>query len=413
MGSKKNIFFLISLFYVIYVTFPLFSYLIPFPEWFINLSTFFLILILYPKAYANKAVLWFTIYAVILAFFVLGGKPLTIGIGTVTDSKKIFIEYAFLLPSLSIFSTLYYLNDYRLYRKIAIVCLLSIVISFLIIIPQILSNNNILRTNYSSYLNGGNRLPSIPNYLLMHAYVLLVSPILYGIRVFSGRNKWILLALLLIVVFVVINTYVTTSIIITFAMIAMIVVYKDKRRIRNSILMSLILITVLFLHMSGAFVQIFDYLIDFFEGTAVQPKIEGFKYIYLFGDIENSGGHITGRMSRHDLSWDAFFENILIGGRSPVGGHSSLIDRLGGMGLVTFIPFIMIIVAHVRLMLRVIVNSQQRLHYYLGLGAALLILYQKGLFGQEGWFFLMILLPGLLISFRNSSMGDNLTQDIK
>ena len=60
-----------------------------------------------------------------------------------------------------------------------------------------------------------------------------------------------------------------------------------------------------------------------------------------------------------------------------------------------------------------ITNKEQRLFYYLGLGVAFMILYQKGLFGQEGWLFMMVLLPGLLISFRNSSMGDNLTQDIK
>lgn len=48
-----------------------------------------------------------------------------------------------------------------------------------------------------------------------------------------------------------------------------------------------------------------------------------------------------------------------------------------------------------------ITNSKQRLFYYLGLGAAFMILYQKGLFGQEGWLFLMILMPGLIITFRN------------
>lgn len=407
MGSKKNIFFLISLFYVLYVTFPLFSYLILLPEWLINLSTFFLIFILFPKAFANKAILWFTIYAFILAFFVLGGKPLTVGIGTVEDTKKLFIEYAFLLPSLSIFSTLYYLNDLELYKKISIVGILSVVFSYLIIIPQIFANNTILRDAYLLYVNDAIKTLGIPNYLLMHAYVLLVPPILYGIKIFTGRSKWMLLSLLATVVFVILNTYVTTSLIITITIIAFVLIYKVQKKTRNIILLFFTLFTILFLHISGAFIQMFDFLIDFFEGTAVQPKIEGFKLIYLFGDIENSGGHITGRIIRHDMSWDAFYENILIGGRSPVGGHSNLLDRLGGMGLVAFIPFIMMIISHIKIILRVIKNSEQRLFYYLGLGAAFMILYQKGLFGQEGWLFLMVLLPGLLITFKNTGTRDN------
>ena len=144
----------------------------------------------------------------------------------------------------------------------------------------------------------------------------------------------------------------------------------------------------------------FDFLLRFFDGTAVEPKIEGFKYIYLGGDIESSGGHITGRMSYHDMSWLAFSENFLIGGSSPVGGHSQIIDRLGGMGIIPFIPFIMILVSMIKMNLRIIRDMEQRMYYFIGLAAAFVLLYQKGLFGQEGWLFTMILMPGLIISFR-------------
>jgi len=71
------------------------------------------------------------------------------------------------------------------------------------------------------------------------------------------------------------------------------------------------------------------------------------------------------------------------------------------MGLVAFIPFIMMIFAQIKMVLKLITNSEQRLFYYLGLGVAFAILYQKGLFGQEGWLFMMVLLPGLLITMQN------------
>lgn len=409
MPLKKRIFLFVSSFYIIFVTFPLFSYLIPIPEWVVNLSVFLFLLLLYPKAYANRAFYWFLIYAVVLVFFVLGGKPLTIGIGTVEDSKKIFIEYAFLLPSLSILSILYYLRDYGLIKKISLVGFYSIVSSFVIVIPQILSNNYILRNAFMLYVSEGTITPGIPNYLIMHAYILLVPPLLYGIKINNGWNKMFLLGVFVMLLFVIISTYVTTSLILTLFIVVFSIVYKDKKRVRNFSLMFFSFFVVLILHMTGVFVQFFDLLIDFFEGTAVQPKIEGFKYIYMFGDIEQSGGHITGRMNLHDMSWKAFLENILIGGRSSVGGHSSLIDRLGGMGLVAFIPFIMMIISQIKIMLGIITNSEQRLFYYLGLGAAFAILYQKGLFGQEGWLFMMVLLPGLIITFGNKHIKLNPT----
>lgn len=413
MSLKKRIFIFVSSFYIIFVTFPLFGHLIPIPIWIVNLFVFLSLFLIYPNAYLNKTFFWFFIYAIVLFLFVLFNKPLTIGIGTVTDSKKIIIEYAFLLPTLSIFSILHYLRDSELIRKISFVGVFSIFASFLFIIPQIFSDSLILRNAYNLYATDAMITPGIPNYLIMHAYTLIVSPIIYGIKISPPPRKWILFFSLIILLYVILNTYVTTSLMLVLAILVISIVYSDNNRIRSFLIAFLSIFLLLILHLSGIFVQLFDFLIDFFEGTAVQPKIEAFKYIYLFGDIEQSGGHITGRMNLHDMSWKAFSENFLIGGTSPVGGHSQLIDRLGGMGLVAFIPFIMMIFAQIKMVLKLITNSEQRLFYYLGLGVAFAILYQKGLFGQEGWFFLMILLPGLLISFRNSSMGDNLTQDIK
>ena len=101
------------------------------------------------------------------------------------------------------------------------------------------------------------------------------------------------------------------------------------------------------------------------------------------------------------MSWLAFSENFLIGGTSPVGGHSQIIDRLGGMGNIPFIPFVMIIVSFIRMTLRIIRDKEQLIFYYLGLFSVFMLLYQKGLFGQEGWLFLTILMPGLIITFRN------------
>lgn len=401
MFKKKNIFLVVSLLYILYTVFPIIPDVTGIEVWLVNLSTFVILLALYPRAFANPVMYWFMAYAAILAVYVIVGKPLTIGIGSVQDSKKVIIEYAFMLPSFSIFSILYYLKDYKIYKFIAGGGLMFVLLSFLYLVPMVWVNNEIMRDTLNLKAEYGIDTPGVPEYTLMHAYILPIPALLYGIKVLEGRKKWLLFAVFVIFLYIILYSYVTTSIIITLGTIIFALLYDTNNKPKSFLFIFLTGFAVYMLHSAGVFIQLFDFLLRFFDGTAVEPKIEGFKYIYLGGDIESSGGHITGRMSYHDMSWLAFSENFLIGGTSPVGGHSQIIDRLGGMGIIPFIPFVMIIVSFIRMTLCIIRDKEQLIFYYLGLFSVFMLLYQKGLFGQEGWLFLMVLMPGLIITFRD------------
>lgn len=413
MFKKKNIFLVVSLLYILYTVFPIIPDVTGIEVWLVNLSTFVILLALYPRAFANPVMYWFLAYATILATYILFGKPLTVGIGLVQDSKKVIIECAFILPSISIYSILFYLRDNKIFKIISVSSILFLITSFVYLVPFILGKNTILRDAHHLQLYEHINTLGMPDYTLMHAYIIAIPALLYGIKVLNGMQKWVLITILSLFVFVILHTYVTTSLIITFGTIVFALLYDTKNKPRSLLIIFLAAFMLYFLHTLGAFVQLFNFLIRFFEGTAVEPKIEGFKYIYLGGDIESSGGHITGRMSYHDMSWLAFSENFLIGGTSPVGGHSQIIDRLGGMGIIPFIPFIMIIISLIKMTLRIIRDKEQLIFYYLGLFSVFVLLYQKGLFGQEGWLFLMVLLPGLLVTFKNISIGNHLIQENK
>lgn len=401
MPLKKKIFLIVSLLYILYTVVPIIPDVTRIEVWLVNLLTFVILLALYPRAFANPVMYWFMAYAAILAVYVIVGKPLTIGIGSVQDSKKVIIEYAFMLPSFSIFSILYYLKDYKLYKFIAGGGLVFVLLSFLYLVPMVWVNNEIMRDTLNLKAEYGIDTPGVPEYTLMHAYILPIPALLYGIKVLEGRKKWLLFAVFVIFLYIILYSYVTTSIIIALGTIIFALLYDTNNKPKSFLFIFLTGFAVYMLHSAGVFIQLFDFLLRFFDGTAVEPKIEGFKYIYLGGDIESSGGHITGRMSYHDMSWLAFSENFLIGGTSPVGGHSQIIDRLGGMGIIAFIPFVMIIISLIKMTLRIIRDKEQLIFYYLGLFSVFMLLYQKGLFGQEGWLFLMVLMPGLIITFRD------------
>lgn len=413
MFKKKNIFLVVSLLYILYTVFPIIPDVTGIEVWLVNLSTFVILLALYPRAFANPVMYWFLAYATILATYILFGKPLTVGIGLVQDSKKVIIECAFILPSISIYSILFYLRDNKIFKIISVSSILFLITSFVYLVPFILGKNTILRDAHHLQLYEHINTLGMPDYTLMHAYIIAIPALLYGIKVLNGMQKWVLITILSLFVFVILHTYVTTSLIITFGTIVFALLYDTKNKPRSLLIIFLAAFMLYFLHTLGAFVQLFNFLIRFFEGTSVEPKIESFKYIYMYGDVENAGGHITGRLNYHNMSWKAFAENFLTGGTSPVGGHSQLIDRLGGMGIICFIPFVMIFVTIIKRSLRIIKDKEQRVFYFLGLFSVFMLLYQKGLFGQEGWLFLMVLLPGLLVTFKNISIGNHLIQENK
>ena len=115
-----------------------------------------------------------------------------------------------------------------------------------------------------------------------------------------------------------------------------------------------------------------------------------------------TGDSLTGRQDYHGMSINSFFSNPLFGG-GMVGGHSSLLDRLGGMGLVAGLPFIMIFVSFFKRMIRVYKTTMAKEFFVVGYIVAFVYLINKGNWGGESWLLLMVLLPfGLLVAENNA-----------
>jgi len=232
MLLKKKIFLIVSLLYIIHVVVPIVPDVLNIPVWIVSLGTFVILLILYPRAFLNNSVKWFIGYTLILGFYLLIEKPLTIGIGSVADTQKLIIEMAFILPGLSIFSILFYLRDGTLFKYMSIAALVSLVISFIYLTPLILSDSNVLRNAASAdHLNF--KIPGIPNYALMHSYIIIFPAILYGIKILKGRQKLLMLGIAGLFVFIIINTYITTSLLISFAVVVFALLYDVKRRLKS------------------------------------------------------------------------------------------------------------------------------------------------------------------------------------
>lgn len=398
MAIKKKVFIITALIYILYLVFPLFADIFNIPVWLPSMATFVIVLWLYPNAFANKTFYWFLAYAFVLTLYVFIGKPLTIGIGTVADSKKIFIEFAFILPAIAIFSVLSFLNDIEVTKRLIKWSIIILFSSFVVTVPLMLSYNSIREAwqEQDQTLS----IPGLPGYSLMHAYTLFLPALCYAAKINQGPKKVLAIIGVLILCFVIYDTFVTTSLIIMIAIVGLSLVYSKKT---SSSFVKIVIITALvvyILYLMGFFLSLIDWMMPAFEETPVERKLVDFKNSMLIGKTKD--GDIAVRQNLHSVSWESFFQNPIFG-KSNVGGHSSLIDRFGGMGVVAGAPFVMIIVSFIQRMLKVFSSKATITFFWLGIVAGFIYLYEKGNWGGEAWLMYMVLMPFGILTFEKKN----------
>ena len=401
MTIKRRIFLITALFYIVYLVFPLFADTFNIPVWLPSIAVVAIVVYLYPKAFANKTFYWFLAYAVVLGLYVVVGKPLTIGIGKVSDSKKIFIEFAYILPVISIFSVICYLDDIEVTRRLVKWSVIMLFASFVIAVPLMLRFNSLreaLKQQDEILI-----VPGLPSYSLMHAYTLFLPMLCYGTKALHGRKKWLALIGLLVLCFVVYDTFVATSLIIMILMLVFTIFYSEKSNTFFFIIVGVLAIIAYILYKVGAFITLIDWMMPAFEGTPVEFKLNDLKSSMLQGQV--TGGSITGRQNLHAISWNSFFHNPIFG-TSVVGGHSSLMDRFGGMGMVAGIPFLMIIISYIRQAAKYYQTRMAKTFYWVGIVVGMVFLYMKGNWGGEAWLVFMVLMPMGIRDYESKAIGD-------
>lgn len=139
-----------------------------------------------------------------------------------------------------------------------------------------------------------------------------------------------------------------------------------------------------------------------FDGTAVSYKLQDIHDSMLSGSVQ--GESITGRMSYHQISKDAFFENPICG-TGEAGGLSKILYLLGCMGLLAFIPYFAIIWNTMKMQ---ICNTSTKLaaaFITCGYFVATIYLYEKGIFGAPGYLIMMVIGPSIIKSSENKHLA--------
>lgn len=403
MHIKKRIFLLTALFYILYLLFPLFADIVSIPVWLPSMVTVAVIMALYPNAIANKLFYWFLVYVAVLAVYVLIGREITVGIGTVADSYKIFIEIAWVFPSVLICCVLLYLKDPEVNRRLVNWSTIILYVSFVVAIPLMLRYNSLreaLRIEGVETIH----IAGLPGYALMHSYTLFLPLMCYATKTLIGWKRIMAFVGLLVLCVVIYDTFITTSLVIALAILFVTFTYKGGNTTVFWLIWGFLLLVMYTLYLFGFFISLIDWMMPAFEGTPVESKLLDFRISMVENEV--TGGTIETRMGLHKESWDSFMKNPLLGGgASSVGSHSSLLDRFGGMGFVAGFPFVMIIVSFIRQMVKLYETKTAKMIFWVGIISGLTFMYQKGNWGSEAWLMYIVLVPIGILTLENELLS--------
>lgn len=402
MNFRKKAFLIVVLFYICYVLFPLFGDLLRVSPVVASGITCLGCMVLFPRAMFNKTMIWCGIYLFLLFIYLIFDRPVTVGIGIISDASKFVVESAFILPSIMIFSVLIYLNDSKIYKYVSYFSITLVVVTLLYLVPLLMENRTILRIDDSGE-NDSFGIVGLPLYTLMHGYLLMLPAMLYNYRVALSGRKIMAIVLLMAFCYLIYASYITTSLILAVICVLFALIYNSKKKMVTVAVLLLLLTGVWIMYATGFAVQMLERLIVFYDGTFVADKLMDLQDSLMTKDVR--GSSILGRVEYHDISERSFLSNPILG-NGVVGGHSSLMDRLGGMGLVVFIPFIGLIISVLRRFYSLMMYEDSKAYYLLSAFVIFVILYNKGLFGKEGWLIAAVVIPACFISFQNYKKGN-------
>lgn len=236
----------------------------------------------------------------------------------------------------------------------------------------------------------------LSNYMLPHAMPMLVPPLIMGFREKSNSmvlRIWSLIFLLFALELIWLSGAMTAFMMaILFLLLSLYTTFSAKPNFKMCILFGTLFLPFFF----------FDEL-TLYVLQLSQDIFSGNDYIYrkllLLEENVNSteaAGDVAERQNLYLVSINEFFKNIFIGTNNPMGNHSTFLDRLGTLGLVGFVPYILFYYSQLK-SIRIYIPKNRRLYYDEAIAAGLLMMLLKDVDNWEMFFTLFTVMPLLLL----------------
>ncbi|MDD4729684.1 MAG: hypothetical protein PHN55_13165 [Dysgonamonadaceae bacterium] len=141
-----------------------------------------------------------------------------------------------------------------------------------------------------------------------------------------------------------------------------------------------------------------------FAKTFVNPegnyynKLQDLEYTIYLGS-NSAGGALEGRTGLYQDTYHTIANNLLFGTNSSTyGGHSAIPDRFAVLGLVGFIPLLLVVLYQIKLSFKII-NEESKAYYLIGVISLICTIMMKNMIRPMTWILMFIYLPLLIKTY--------------
>ncbi|MDD4689567.1 MAG: hypothetical protein PHE51_07460 [Eubacteriales bacterium] len=358
-----------------------------------------LAIIVVPRYFSSKIFIYLLFYSL---FVILN---LMIGDEYYHDFVNVVIEIATLLLVSSMTYYLFKYNDKKLMTSIIYSVLFIVIFTSIATFIIDIKLPGIIR-ELQHEINDGNTSAAKPlyrlglsNYSLPHAVPVLIPALIMGFRQrnTSKFNRFVCLVALCLCVLLTYVSGATTPVLLAVLILIISLITKRGETKKNTTRMVILLLIALpFFTSDNLMADILRFSQDIVGGEGpIHERLVELENAALYGD---TSGDLESRSILYKKSFNTFFSNIIIGSNSGFGGHSALIDRLATLGIIGFLPYVLFIIAQIKLTIRYI-PSQYISYYVIGIAAAVFMLAFKNMSNWEMWFLTFTVLPIMIYRF--------------
>ena len=212
----------------------------------------------------------------------------------------------------------------------------------------------------------------------------------------NTKNRYKYLFLISIVYFFILKTSFGTATIFSTIILLLCAITSDNKK-TNFWRYTTIGILALPFFSIDFIVMLVSSIIPFFEGTIMVDK---FNDIILSLTTDTRVGQIDNRGNLYDMSWNAFLESPIWGGKGEVGGHAMMLDFLGWFGLLGTIPLLLFLYYILKNAYSKI-QKNLRIFYLFSILPFFILSIVKGTSSFAQLFTISVLIPGMLIILQN------------
>lgn len=231
------------------------------------------------------------------------------------------------------------------------------------------------------------------SYSFCHGLPILVPPLFYLFKTHKKKGfRWLFAISIVLCCVLVWMSESTTALIMVFVLVLLGFVTKPRRNSVSVIMLIVLMIPVI---LSDA-IQL--YALDALDSllgsdSPVSERIYELEHSITQGE---QTGDLEGRMNKYSTSIEMFYSSPLWGSSGMPGRHSGLLDRLGVLGLIGFVPFSMLIMGFFKEIYSIIPKSA-RLFFIEAVIFGIALSLSKSMWFWPVLFCMFVIMPFLFI----------------